>query len=138
MSSKETRAEVKGRMTVVVGTIGSIAGATLTTADLARARVFYLARLGFPVLYEEGDAFTFSIGGGAITVRRALADPARPRQSSLERIALWCASLDDLRAVAEALTAAGIEHSRSPITRFGTDGVVFRDPDGIEWELRVR
>jgi catechol 2,3-dioxygenase-like lactoylglutathione lyase family enzyme len=134
-------------MTVVAEGIGfraaGIAGATFTTADLARARVFYLARLGFPLLHDEKDAFTFGAGTSTITVRREVDEPMapdapRPRQPSLERISLWCAGLDDLRSVAEALTAAGIEHSRAPVPRFGTDGVAFRDPDGIEWELRVR
>ena len=49
---------------------GGIAGATLVTADLTRARVFYLARLGFPLLHEEGDAFTFRAGSSDIPVRR--------------------------------------------------------------------
>ena len=140
-------------MTAVAEGIGSrvvgIAGATFATADLGRARVFYLARLGFPVLHDERDAFTFGIGTGSITVRREVNEPTavdasnvsdvpRHRQRGLERIALWCAGVDDLRAVADALTAAGIEHSRGGDARPGTECVAFSDPDGIEWELRVR
>ena len=103
--------------------IGSIAGATLTTADLTRARVFYVARLCFPVLHEDGDAFMSGLGAGAITVRCELADPAGPRQSSLERIPLWCVSLDDLRAAAEALMAAGVDHSS--LRSRGSEPMVF-------------
>ena len=41
------------------------------------------------------------------------------------------------RAVADALTTMGIEHSpRCDIV--GTGCVAFRDPDGIEWEFRIR
>ena len=48
--------------------VGGIAGATFTTADLARARVFYLARLGVPLVHDGGDAFTFRVGTSDITV----------------------------------------------------------------------
>mgnify|MGYP003945886637 CR=1 FL=1 len=133
-------------MTAIAEGIGlraaGIAGATLTTADLTRARVFYLARLGFPLLHEEADAFTFRAGPSDITVRREAdaftgADEARPPQRCVERISLWCVGLDDLRAVADALTTMGIEHSpRCDIV--GTGCVAFRDPDGIEWEFRIR
>jgi catechol 2,3-dioxygenase-like lactoylglutathione lyase family enzyme len=133
-------------MTAIAEGIGlraaGIAGATLTTADLTRARVFYLARLGFPLLHEEADAFTFRAGSSDITVRREAdaftgADEARPPQRRVERISLWCVGLDDLRAVADALTAMGIEHSpRCDVA--GTRRVAFRDPDGIEWEFRIR
>ena len=135
-------------MTAVAEGIGfraaGIAGATITTADLARARVFYLARLGFPVLHEENNAFAFEAGASTITIRCDVSDVEAPaasttRPSGFERIAVWCASLDDLRAVAEALTAAGIEHSRgASASRFGAECVAFKDPDGIEWELLVR
>jgi catechol 2,3-dioxygenase-like lactoylglutathione lyase family enzyme len=121
---------------------GGIAGATLATADLTRARVFYLARLGFPLLHEERDAFTFRAGSSDITVRLEVeaptgADEPRPPQRRVERIALWCVGLDDLRAVADALTAMGIEHSPPRCDVVGTGCVAFRDPDGIEWEVRI-
>lgn len=123
--------------------VGGIAGATFTTADLARARVFYLARLGFPLVHEGGDAFTFRAGTSDITVCVEMdasmeAGEPRPPHRHVERISLWCAGLADLRAVAGALTAMGIEHSRPQAAGVGTGCVAFRDPDGIEWEFRVR
>jgi catechol 2,3-dioxygenase-like lactoylglutathione lyase family enzyme len=122
---------------------GGIAGATLATADLTRARVFYLARLGFPLLREEGDAFTFRAGTSDITVRLEGeappgADGPGPPRRRVERIALWCVGLDDLRAVADALTTMGIEHSAPQADGVGTGCVAFRDPDDIEWEFRIR
>jgi catechol 2,3-dioxygenase-like lactoylglutathione lyase family enzyme len=134
-------------MTVIAEGIGfragGIAGATLATADLTRARVFYLARLGFPLLHEEGDAFTFRAGTSDITVRLDVdsstgVDEPRLPQRRVERISLWCVALDDLRAVADALTSLGIEHSPPRGDGVGTGCVAFRDPDGIEWEFRIR
>ena len=134
-------------MTVIAEAIGlrtgGIVGATLATADLTRARVFYLVRLGFPLLHEEKDAFTFRAGSSDITVRVEVdtptgADEPRPPHRRVERIALWCAGLDDLRAVAYALTSMGIEHSPPRCDGVGTGCVAFSDPDGIEWEFRMR
>ena len=134
-------------MTVIAEGIGfragGIAGATLATADLTRARVFYLARLGFPLLHEDGDAFTFRAGTSDITVRLEVdaltaADEPRLPQRRVERISLWCVALDALRAVADALTTLGIEHSPPRGDGVGTGCVAFRDPDGIEWEFRIR
>ena len=134
-------------MTAIAEGIGlraaGIAGATLTTADLTRARVFYLARLSFPLLHEEADAFTFRAGSSDITVCHEAdavtgADEARPPQRRVERISLWCVGLDGLRAIADALTTMGIEHSPSRCDGVGTGCVAFRDPDGIEWEFRIR
>ena len=134
-------------MTVIAEGIGfragGIAGATLATADLTRARVFYLARLGFPLLHEEGDAFTFRAGTSDITVRLDVdsstgVDEPRLPQRRVERISLWCVALDDLRAVTDALTTLGIEHSPPRGDGVGTGCVAFRDPDGIEWEFRIR
>lgn len=121
----------------------SIAGATLTTADLTRARVFYLARLGFPLLQDEGDAFTFRAGSSDITVRLEVdastgVEDLRVPHRRVERISLWCLALDDLRAVAGALTSLGIEHSPPRCDGVGIGCVSFRDPDGIEWEFRIR
>ena len=123
--------------------VGGIAGAMFTTADLARARVFYLARLGFPLLHEDGDGFTFRAGTSDITVCVEIdastgASEPRPPHRHVERISLWCAGLADLRAAAAVLTAMGIEHSQPQAAGVGTGCVAFRDPDGIEWEFRVR
>ena len=42
---------------------------TLRSTDLARAKVFYLERLGFPLLMETGALFIFAAGATAIAVR---------------------------------------------------------------------
>jgi catechol 2,3-dioxygenase-like lactoylglutathione lyase family enzyme len=119
-----------------------IAEVTLTSGDLARARVFYIVRLGFPLLLDETDMFAFSAGKSAITVRRP-SENSPPsenptlRQRGIDGIVLWCTG-DELRRVAEALTAAGVEHSGVKVNpRLATEHVAFEDPDGIGWELRV-
>jgi hypothetical protein len=51
-------------MTSVADGIGirshGIAGATLATLDLARARIFSLVRLGFPPFVDEADKFALA------------------------------------------------------------------------------
>ena len=134
-------------MTAIAGGIGikaaGVAGAALLSADLARARVFYIVRLGFPLVFDETDRFAFGAGGISITVRcpgkdSASNDPPRLLCGGIEAIALWC-TRDELHRVADALTAAGIEHSGVNVhPRLGVEVVAFEDPDGLKWELQVR
>lgn len=119
--------------------------ATLRSSDLARARIFYVERLGFTLLKDGPDHFTFAAGESPIRVlgpsERAGADesqyPGR-RSAGVDRIALACASATELRRAAEALMAAGIEHSAVLVdAELGKEYVAFDDPDGIGWELYV-
>src|SRR4029078_542693 len=118
-----------------------IAGATLASSDLARARVFYIVRLGFRLLLDDPGAFVFAAGNSAITVQSMSSTPTdetRRAHQGIDGIVLWCTG-DEVRRVAEALTAAGIENAGVKTTaRLATETVSFDDPDGIGWELRVR
>jgi len=77
----------------------------LATLDLARARIFSLVRLGFPL--DSADKFAFGAGASVVTVRLASGDEGSTRaRPSIEGIALWCQS-DELQRIASALTAAG-------------------------------
>ena len=69
---------------------GGIAGATLATADLTRAHVFYLARLGFPLLHEDGEAFTFRAGSSDITVRLETDAPPGSDESRIRQRRVVC------------------------------------------------
>jgi hypothetical protein len=108
-------------MTSVADSIGirshGIAGATLATLDLARARIFSLVGLGFPPFVDEADKFAFCAGASVVTVRLASRDEgstlARP---SIEGIALWCQS-DEVQRIASALTAAGSSARRRAVRR---------------------
>ena len=115
--------------------------ARISTTDLARARVFYLVRLGFPALLDEDGQFAFRAGDSTITVLARTGDGTPDDAGTHDRVglhavALGCADGAELRRMASALTGAGIEHSGvlHDTTR-RAEYVAFRDPDGIEWEL---
>ena len=118
--------------------------AALRSSDVARARIFYVERLGFPLLLDGRDQFTFAAGQTEIRVFGA-SEPAgadEPRRGRpctvLDHIALACADATELRHAAAALTAAGIEHSGVRLDAdLGKEYVAFDDPDGIGWELCV-
>lgn len=113
----------------------------LRVTDLARARVFYLERLGFPLLLDGADLFLFAAGATAVGVRGPApetepTDRFTPFRVGLDHVALACETEDELRRVADALGASGVEHT-GVITDavLGKPYVAFRDPDGIKWEL---
>lgn len=119
--------------------------AAIRCSDLRRARVFYLERLGFPLLSDGTGEFTFAVGASAVRVL-APADPAatdgsdgqRAGGTGLHRIALGCPDARELRRAAAALTSAGIEHSGVGVDEaLGGEQLTFDDPDGIGWALYV-
>lgn len=113
----------------------------LRSSDLSRARVFYVDRLGFPVLLEAEGIFIFAAGNTAIAVRApdgktAGGDRFNPFRVGLDHVALGCTDAKELRRVAEALAASGIDNTgvKTDAT-LGKEYVAFKDPDGIAWEL---
>ena len=113
----------------------------LRVTDLGRARVFYIDRLGFPLLMETPELLLFAAGGTAFGVRAPAeeTDPGdrfSPFRVGLDHVALACQDEAELRRVAAALSAAGVENTgvkRDEV--LGANYVAFRDPDGIKWEL---
>jgi catechol 2,3-dioxygenase-like lactoylglutathione lyase family enzyme len=114
---------------------------SLRSTDLARAKVFYIERLGFPLLFETGELFLFLAGGTAIGVRgpspNTPADDAfDPFRVGLDHVALGCTDALELQRVAAALTEAGVEHTGVKTDALlQKDYIAFKDPDGIKWEL---
>ena len=114
---------------------------SLRTTDLARARVFYIERLGFPVLMEEPGLIIFAAGATAIALDAPSADtPAgdrfNPLRVGLDHLALACPDSMELRRVAAALTAAGINNTGVKVDpTLNKEYVAFKDPDGIAWEF---
>lgn len=114
---------------------------TLRVTDLARAKVFYIDRLGFPLLMETPDLILFLAGGTAFGIRGPtadtdLADSFTPFRVGLDHVALACTDEGELRRVAIGLTAAGIENTGVKMDEtLKRNYVAFRDPDGIKWEL---
>jgi len=113
----------------------------LRVTDLARAKVFYIDRLGFPLLAETPELFLFAAGGTAFGVRGPTADTETtdtfsPFRVGLDHVALGCEDEDELRRVAAALNAAGVENTGVKLDEMlQKNYVAFRDPDGIKWEL---
>lgn len=113
----------------------------LRCTDLARAKLFYVDRLGFPLLLEVDGIFIFGAGATAFGVRGPVAETPQndsfdPFRVGLDHVALSCASLAELRRVADALMAAGIENTGVKTDpTLGKDYVAFKDPDGVKWEL---
>lgn len=113
----------------------------LRVTDLARARVFYVDRLGFPLLLETPELFLCAAGATAIGVRGPApdtdpADAFTPFRVGLDHVALACTDEAELRRVAGALTASGIENTGVKLDEaLQRRYVAFRDPDGIKWEL---
>jgi glyoxylase I family protein len=114
---------------------------SLRSTDLERAKVFYVERLGFPLLLETGELFLFLAGGTAIGIRGPAAntssdDAFDPFRVGLDHVALGCTDPQELHRVAAALTQAGIEHSGVKTdSLLQKEYVAFKDPDGIKWEL---
>jgi hypothetical protein len=107
-------------MTSVANSLGirsnGIAAATLATLDLARARIFYLGRLGLPPLVDEAEKFALAREPALsrCASRQAMKGSTLARLS-IEGIALWSQS-DEVQRIGSALAAAGVEHTsaRSP------------------------
>ena len=114
---------------------------SLRTTDLARARVFYIERLGFPLLLEQPNLLIFAAGATAIALdapgdATPIDDRFNPMRVGLDHLALACGDLRELRRVAAALSAAGIDNTgvKTDAT-LNKEYVAFKDPDGIAWEL---
>jgi len=114
---------------------------TIRCTDLARARLFYIERLGFPILLEAEGLLLFAAGQTAFGVRAPTSatrgdDAFDPFRVGLDHIALACHDPAELRRVADALAAAGIESTGvKTCSTLGKEYVAFKDPDGVKWEL---
>jgi len=100
---------------------------SLRSTDLARSKVFYIERLGFPLLLEIEELFLFLAGGTVIGVRGPSPntppdDAFDPFRVGLDHVALGCTDPLELHRVAAALTQAGVEH-----TGVKTDALLHKD-----------
>lgn len=103
----------------------------VSNADKARA--FYRDTLGLTMLYEDGFALVFEIGG--IMLRVTLVGEVRPQPYT---VLGW--QVSDATATARALASAGVKLERYPHVPQDEDGIWtapggakiawFRDPDG--------
>jgi catechol 2,3-dioxygenase-like lactoylglutathione lyase family enzyme len=114
---------------------------SLRSTDLARAKVFYIDRLGFPLLMESPNLLIFGAGPSAIAIdgpgdTTPSDDHFNPFRVGLDHLALGCSDARELRRVAAALTSAGIQNTGVKVDpTLNKEYVAFKDPDGISWEF---
>jgi glyoxylase I family protein len=114
---------------------------TLRSANLERARLFYVDVLGFSVLLEAPNLFIVAAGSTAVVVRgpdakTPSADVFNPFRVGLDHIALGCTDETELQRVASALAKAGVDNTGVKLDEtLGKRYVAFKDPDRIAWEF---
>lgn len=113
----------------------------LRSADLARARHFYLDVLALPLVVERPGLFIVRIGDALLGVigpdeRTAPDDAFDPFRVGLDHVALRVRDDAELHAAATALDARGVQHTGVRINPVrGNAYLAFKDPDGIAWQL---
>ena len=105
----------------------------VTCSDPERAKAFYGATLGLPLLSEDGFGLVFETGG--VVLRVAITTDVKPAPYT---VLGW--NVPDIAASLAALSAAGVEMQRFPGMDQDADGIWtvpggarvawFRDPDG--------
>ena len=114
---------------------------SLRVSDLERSKKFYVETLGFKHLMDADNICLFLAGGTAFGLRGPTAempkgDKFNPHRLGVDHIALACSDVSELKRVADALSAAGIENTGAKRDEtLGKDYVAFKDPDRIAWEF---
>jgi glyoxylase I family protein len=104
----------------------------LRSTDLARSRVFYIERLGFPVLSEAPGFFEFSAGSTTVAISGWDAHD----RGHEHHLGLASTHEHELKRVARELTSAGIQNTGvTKDIRRAKNYVAFMDPDGIAWQV---
>lgn len=126
---------------VVVPRCTIVQHVALRSADLARARDFYVEALGFPLLMETTTMCVVLAGQTTISVHgpagaSALDDAPDDACVGVEHLVLGCEGDAELERVARALAELGVHTGGIRVDElFGRRYVAFRDPDGIRWEI---
>jgi catechol 2,3-dioxygenase-like lactoylglutathione lyase family enzyme len=114
---------------------------SLRVSDLNRAKKFYCDTLGFKHLMDADNLCLFLAGGTPFGLRGPTADMPKgdkfnPFRIGVDHIALACTDASELKRVADALAAAGIENTGAKHDEtLDKDYVAFKDPDRIAWEF---
>lgn len=97
--------------------------------------------LGFQHLMDADNLCLFLAGGTPFGLRGPTdampkGDKFNPHRVGVDHIALACSDASELKRVADALSAAGIENTGAKRDEtLGKDYVAFKDPDRIAWEF---
>ncbi|MEK6782907.1 MAG: VOC family protein [Bacteroidota bacterium] len=111
------------------------------SANLSRAKKFYVDTLGFPLLLENPELIIVGIGNFALAIKGPDAgtpkgDSFNPFRVGLDHIALASADLSEIERVAGLLKENGIWSEGPKVDpTLGKTYVAFKDPDGIKLEL---
>jgi catechol 2,3-dioxygenase-like lactoylglutathione lyase family enzyme len=97
--------------------------AYLTVTDLASARAFWSELVGLEMLID-GDEYLRLGGGGGFSVGMERTQEGVPPEVEL------VLRVDDVDAIHERLTAAGIDCSTPETMPWGARHIWLRDPDG--------
>jgi catechol 2,3-dioxygenase-like lactoylglutathione lyase family enzyme len=120
---------------------GGVSAITIFVDDLAAARAFYGDALRLPAVFSDDVSSAYGLGGAVLNVLAAtaapeLVEPAAVAPAGAGSRALFTISVDDVDAVAAALTARGVRLLNGPVDRpWGVRTACFADPDGHTWEL---
>ena len=109
-------------------------------ADVEAATDFYVAQLGFEVVWSAGAAFAeiargnlhLLLSGPASSAARPMPDGRRPESGGWNRIHLI---VDDVAGEVDRLSAAGVTFRSEIIRGPGGSQIVFDDPSGNPVEL---
>jgi len=113
----------------------------LRVSNVERSKKFYCDTLGFQHLMDADNFCLFRAGGTAFGLRGPTkempkGDKFNPHRLGVDHIALACSDVSELKRVANALSAAGIENTGAKHDdTLGKDYVAFKDPDRIAWEF---
>ena len=113
--------------------------ASLTVADLARSRAWYVDTLGFAVAREharEGKPFAVSLAAGVVQVLLTQDDGAKGRDRVRgEGFSLQLTTSQDIDGIAARAVRAGATLDTPPSDAFGVRMFRLRDPDGFRWTI---
>ena len=123
--------------------VGVVFPQTEIGSDPAGVRAYAQAiqQLGFKHLMDADTLCLFLAGGTAFGLRGPTAempkgDRFNPFRVGVDHIALACTDASELKRVANALAAAGIENTGAKHDEtLDKDYVAFKDPDRIAWEF---
>ncbi len=120
---------------------GGLAAITLFVEDLGAAKRFYSDVFQIPVVFEDDNSAVFEFGDTLVNLLKtgqapALVAPAPVAAPDVGVRLQFTLRVDDVDAMADQLTARGVELLNGPMDRpWGIRTASFRDPGGHIWEI---
>ena len=114
----------------------------IIVSDYARAKEFYVEKLGFPILRENfrperGDwKLDLKFGDGELEIFAIPSAPPRPSYPEARGLRHLAFRVDDVEAAVERLAARGVEAEPVRMDPYTQKRMTFfHDPDGLPLEL---